>query len=470
MRGRPSVHGRATLACVPLRRLLPLLALALVAAGLFGAPAARAGGPVAWCGSGEPTTDQPDAVSAFSWHVVYATPSNGVDRFASYAPRLAGDVQAISNWWLGQDATRKPRFDLLDAPSCGSEYGRLDISFLRLPQPAGAYSFEQVVSEVSAAGFDSPDKGYLVYVDDTPHAGDQAGLCGQGSVADTAFAYTLMYLQACGQSYSDDVRQLVATHEMVHGLGAVYPSAPHYCSDGHVCDSPNDLMKAVIKSGDWLGSLSLDVGRDDYYGHQGTWWDTRDSLLLYRFDEQLPPPPAIAGLTATSLGGVVIVDWSRTQAPDGVSYRVYGADGNLLHEPGSPKLTTTGAPGETLQWTIRSVDDAGWLGAPATLRFKVGYGIVDAGGALLKDTVAPASVTGLRAARSGRKVVLRWRAVSDPIGIRGYRITAPGLAPRVVRGTSAAFPLAKVRGKKLQVRTVDEAGNLSRPVTVRVAR
>ena len=52
---------------------------------------------------------------------------------------------------------------------------------------------------------------------------------------------------------------------------------------------------------------------------------------------------------------------------------------------------------------------------PATLRFKVGYGIVDASGALVRDTVPPAAVGRVRVSVSGAKAVLRWSRVADPI-------------------------------------------------------
>src|SRR5947207_2431588 len=109
----------------------PLLALAVVAAAFACASTAKAG-PIPWCGAGEPTSDLPDTVSALEWHIAYAVPSDGVDRFGSYAPRLAGAVATLSNWWLSQDSMRRPRFDLVDAPGCGSEpYGRVDISLVR---------------------------------------------------------------------------------------------------------------------------------------------------------------------------------------------------------------------------------------------------------------------------------------------------------------------------------------------------
>ena len=64
---------------------------------------------------------------------------------------------------------------------------------------------------------------------------------------DVAFAYSVIYLQTCQQQSSDETRAMVAMHEMTHGMGAVPTEAPHNCNSGHVCDSANDLMKAVSR-------------------------------------------------------------------------------------------------------------------------------------------------------------------------------------------------------------------------------
>ena len=122
-----------------------------------------------WCGTWEPTTDLADSVSAFEWHVVYAVPTGGVDSFAGFAPRFAGDAATVSAWWAGQDPTRRPRFDLIDAPGCTNESGRLDISLVHVS--AGVASFEGIVDAVRAAGFENPDKGYLIYFDGSLHVG-----------------------------------------------------------------------------------------------------------------------------------------------------------------------------------------------------------------------------------------------------------------------------------------------------------
>ncbi len=442
--------------------------LVLLAAGLVRAPAAAAA-PLPWCGSGEQAADLPDAVSAFEWHVVYAIPSDGADRFGYWAPRIAGDVAAMSDWWVGQDSTRKPRFDLLQATGCSSDYARVDISVAHLPHANGAESAQQIQDDLVAAGFDSPDKAYLVYYEGSIPDENGFSICGQGGTADPAWAYSIVYVDGCDQTTSDGFRAGVATHELVHGLGAVQTQAPNYCQDGHVCDSSADLMKPVADDGDSLANLQLDVGHDDYYGHPGSWWDAQDSGLLYKLDLNLPPAPAVVA-TATSSGTRVNVSWVTSPQYDGMSFRIYEEDGTLDDDTTDTSLTTSAPIGQTLSWVFRAYDAGGFLGPPATLRFKVGYGIVDANGALLKDTVPPGAVKQLRAIRVGSNVLFRWDAVADPLGLRGYRISAAGVKPLLVKGTSAAGAFATVRGKKITVVAVDKAGNTGVAGTVRVSR
>ena len=420
-----------------------------------------------WCGTGEPTADVADAVSAFEWHVVYALPDGSADRFAEFAPRFAGDAAAVSGWWVGEDSTRRPRYDLIAAPSCAGEYGRLDLSFVRVP--AGTSNFEDIVAAVRAAGFADPDKGYLVYFDGSPHVGDEFGVCGESRLDKVAFAYSVVYLQTCNQQSDDAARAMLAAHEMTHGMGAVPSAAPHSCDSGHVCDSPNDLMKAVFDEGDSLATMTLDVGRDDYYGHSGNWWDVRDSGLLYDLDLPLTPAPDIVDLTATDTYGVVRVDWAPSTQQPNLYYRVYDANGLVTNDDQeTTEITTSGTLGQILTWTIRAVNAGGFLSVPATLHYKVGYGIVDATGALVRDTVKPAAVSHLRVSVVGKTVVLRWVKVADPIGLRGYRVTVPGLRAVVATGTTASFPRARVRGKTVSVAALDRSGNVGPAATAQV--
>ena len=229
-------------------------------------------------------------------------------------------------------------------------------------------------------------------------------------------------------------------------------------------------MKAVLGSSDTLGGLTLDVGRDDYYGHSGSWSDVRRSGLLYDLDQSLAPAPEIVGLTALGTGSSVRIVWAPSAIAPGLGYRIYDEQGHLLSRQTSSQATDSGTIGEVQVRTVRAVNAFGFLSTPATIRFKFGYGVVDAAGTLLKDTVAPNAVARVHATISGSHVVLRWPAVSDPIGLRGYRVSASGLRPLLVTGTSARLPLARVRGKLVSVAAVDRAGNVGAKASVRVRR
>jgi hypothetical protein len=285
---------------VPSRRLLAARALAagLVAAtALFAsAPAARgAPPPTRWCGADEATADRlPDAVASYQVHVVYAIPSDGTDRYFERALPIARDLAAIDSWWRLQDPTRTPRFDLEAFPGCDSAFGGLDISFLRLPRTGAAYAaitrggYEALAGDVAEA-FSDRYKKYVVYYDGPLAPGED--VCGASSDGPpdrgASFAFTFVDADPtdgfCGTLGSSDYMSVTAVHELIHNLGAVEPQAPHQCEGGHVCDAPGDIMRSSGSSNS-LFDYALDVGRDDYYGHSGTWWDVQDSPWLSHLD------------------------------------------------------------------------------------------------------------------------------------------------------------------------------------------
>ena len=51
----------------------------------------------------------------------------------------------------------------------------------------------------------------------------------------------------------------------------------------HVCDSSGDIMYPYAQFAP-IASFQLDVGRNDYYGHTGSWLDAQDSQWLHRLD------------------------------------------------------------------------------------------------------------------------------------------------------------------------------------------
>src|SRR5205085_11710278 len=90
----------------------------------------------------------------------------------------------------------------------------------------------------------------------------------------------------------------VALHELIHDLGAVPDGAPHRCAgSAHVCDTMTDIMYPTTSGGP-LSNWVLDPGRDDYYGHSGSWWDVRNSDFL----EHLDTPQFVLALTLAGTG------------------------------------------------------------------------------------------------------------------------------------------------------------------------
>ncbi len=428
-----------------------------------------------WCGTDLSSTDRkPDEVSAFEIHVIYAFPLDAADRFSERASGIATDLSAIDAWWAGQDPTRRPRFDLHAFPGCDSYFGRLDLSHVRLPRDAAYYRpnglrFERISADLAGPAFlfSSLEKKYLVYYDGPVENGTICGEARRGQVEGGAGAYSIVYLGACEADLGlGGLTAVAAAHELVHGLNALpspfpSPGPPNACptDQGHVCDSQRDLLFPESTAETTLANVALDLGRNDYYGHGGPWWDVRRSFFLWWLDSQdRNPPVGPADLTATSDGEHVTVSWpAATDDVGPITYRVY-KDGELFTT--SDLRVTDQAPiGETHVYAVRAADAVGFLGPLLTIRFTVGLGTVDEAGKLLRDTVPPPEVTGLQGKVTKRALVLRWSPVEDPGGLKGYQVTRNGKPFRLVPGTSIAVRLKQARGT-WSVAAVDQAGNV----------
>lgn len=328
-----------------------LLLLAVAAAALWSAPGALAGG---WCGSGESSVDRADATTGPQVHAIWAVPSDGADTFAAGAARLADDLASVSAWWAGQDPTRVPRIDNAVFPggTCA------DISFVRLPLPASAYSgasasFTQVSYELATAGFGNAYKKYLVYFDGPTVEPDVCGT-GGGSFS-SGPSYAVVWLAACPTVPDDSI----AAHELLHALGALPDGAPHPCpgDSGHPCDSSQDVLYPY-SSGTPLAQLVLDVNHDDYYAHSGTWLDIQDSAWLHLLNAPVVP----LALTIAGTGSV------SSDVPG-----VYCTASCTTQWDGGSQFVLTPAPGAQSRfvgWTgscASSVDCSLSLSAPVAL-------------------------------------------------------------------------------------------------------
>jgi len=310
---------------MPSRRLLAVLAFCACAFLSVAPTGGAAPAPSHWCGTDEATGDRlPDAVSSYQLHAVYAIPSDGVDRYLQLAPAIARDLAAIDTWWQGQDPTRTLRWDMHAFPGCDSAFGALDISFLRLPLAASAYAlpeeggYANLVRGLQGT-FTDRYKKYQVFYDGPIDPNSE--VCGVSSLGPTdagaSYAFTLVQADAlngyCGSLGDTNYMAETEVHELIHNLGAVTPSAPHLCSGGHVCDSEADIM-APYGTSDSLSDYVLDLNRDDYYGHSGSWWDVQDSGWLRHLDA-----PQLALTVVRSGDGTVRSDLPGIACPPACS-------------------------------------------------------------------------------------------------------------------------------------------------------
>lgn len=284
-----------------------LLGAAVAAAAFLLVPSAPAAvTPLRWCGNDVAQSDRVhDRMGGEQIHVIYAVPADGPERFAELASSIATDVAAIDAWWRREDPTRAPRFDLFEFPGCESRFGKLDLSFVRLPDPAPVYvpsidRFQRISTQLASSPFvfAASDKKYLVFFDGVV-ADDR--ICGAGSggrVTGGPRSYGIVYLRSsCGLTIGDGGgAAYVGAHELLHALGAVPPGAPHTCpgDDGHPCDSSVDVLSTFYRGGP-LDAAVLDVNRDDYYAHAGGWFDVQDSRWLLETTSQVELTLSVSG-------------------------------------------------------------------------------------------------------------------------------------------------------------------------------
>ena len=461
-----------------------LLAAACATLALLAlAPAGGAAdSPSRWCGPGEATADLAAASgNAYEVHVVYAYPADGTDRFATLSLGIARDIAALDTWWRAQDSSHAPRFDLAAFPGCDTAFGQLDVTVARLPRPAGYYaSLDAVLPRLAAdlgqapTSLDDPDKKYLVLYDGVlQQPGGNAVICGLSPAVRSeggGAGYAAVFLTSgCGDGLGAATNTAgTMAHELIHNLGALDASGPpHACptSPSHPCDSTADVLSPTGEYGRVLTELQLDIGRDDYYGHSGTWWDIQDSVFLEHVGQTLGRPTAPTGLGARNEGGAVSLTWQPASSTNGsITYRLY-RDGELVGTTGLTSVRDDVTAASSHTWAIRAQDALGYYAPAAQLTYTLTTGAAAGSDGTKSDTapydIAPKRVTGLRARTTRTGIVLSWSPAKGPRPIAIYRVARNGtFFARVKRSTSLAVPTAKAKGTWV-VNAIDEGGFVS---------
>ena len=280
--------------------LLILCAAALAAPGVASARPA----PVTWCGGADERqadrVPELELASTQQVRLVYVTPADGPDNFAAYVSGMATDAAWIDEWWEAQDPSRTPRFDRYAFPGCTSRFGALDIGFVKLRNGGAFYSsadpFYSLSNEL-ATSFPDSEKT-IVYYDGPIPDGNVCGQSPKNAGFGGSYGIAFVYLHSnCGLlPPGAGTSAQVAAHELIHNLGALPNGAPNACpgDSGHPCDSESDVLYPYVGDASTLDAVTLDVNRDDYYAHSGSWWDVQDSPWLSHLP-QFPVAFSVAG-------------------------------------------------------------------------------------------------------------------------------------------------------------------------------
>lgn len=245
---------------------------------------------------GRAHADRPDELTGPQVHVFYVVANDGVDRRLDVDGTIARTVTAWNTWFAGQTGGPRLRVDTAG--------GAIDITFARLPTreaqitAEGPYVRERLERDLRTLDLLPPGKMAAVYYD-----GGSTYSCGGGPwPPELVGQVAAIYLQgtppgapACAtQRLSADgvamgYFEFAMLHEIFHGLGAVPTCAPDHTMRGHVLTDPSDLM--YTGSRPWRPT-TLDIGRDDYWGHgRTTCLDAARSAFLDPLPDGAMLPP-----------------------------------------------------------------------------------------------------------------------------------------------------------------------------------
>jgi hypothetical protein len=345
-----------------------------------------AAGP--YCGA-ERLSDAPStAGDAPHIKVVYAYASDVGDRFGLfgtaiqlYTKAAAAKVALSSNKTLRLDR----------GSSCGNAF--LDIQTVALGHPVASYATRSVLDDIQSRLPDHPGVNYLVFVDfalpvlsaaagswtqdDSPWATNAANV-----PAHSRYAYLegggadFFGSEQLASQYADQV-----LHEVLHTLGAVQPSAPHFSGGAHcyeiydvMCYTPRDgTVDGFLRNCGIIGEAPnpgkpLDCGNDDYFnpspapgsylaGH----WNLYDSGFLCTLTRCDRPPAAPTARLAVIAGDgrSVTVSAASSSDPDGaVASYVWDLDGDGVYDAVGPATQTVAVANRgARRVTVAAVDD-----------------------------------------------------------------------------------------------------------------
>ena len=347
-----------------------------------------------WCGTTRRAVDRlPDATPGYAVHVVYVRAPGAPDRFGSSPPGSSATSPRSKHGGERRTQRASPRFDssrlrLRECVRCARHHERLSCRSA-ISAPASRSNASGCSSP--RAGFDEPEKAYLVYYDGSTGQSGASGSAARARARGFGSRHGRRLSRLLRATETDSLRPVVGIHELVHVLGAVDDEAPPCATTATSATSTTTCWPPRSPAMSWRRTCS--TRRDDYYGHAGAW---RTCRTRSSSSGSTRPTGRADRAAALVVGGdpgrrrhLLVARLERRRRAGRLS-RVRGRA--LRQEVLRTSALLLRSTARQRTYSVRAVDAVGHLEPARRGPLQARLGVVDEQGRLLRDTVPPPAI------------------------------------------------------------------------------
>ncbi|HYT40075.1 MAG TPA: Calx-beta domain-containing protein [Acidimicrobiia bacterium] len=317
-----------------------------------------------------------DGTTGSRVQAIYARASDHTDQYSTIVPyvrKWAAEADAVFNGSAAESGTIRHIRWQTDA-LCQPTVDHVILS------PSGDDDLASTMAELSAMGYDRPDRKYVVWMDANELCGissyyedDRSSLDNFNNGNATAPATVSRIDNGCW-GLGDEGTSIEA-HEIMHALGSVMPTAPHstvlgHCTDGadRMCyaDGSAVTINAVCATSQ---EAYFDCHKDDYFnasaapdGYLAGHWNTARNAFLATTDGDEPVSIVGSSVVEGDIGTKPLPFTISLAVPSNQTASVHWATADGTATAGSDYEAAGGdvvfAPGETVKtFTVNVIGD-----------------------------------------------------------------------------------------------------------------